>query len=579
MKNSKLAKNLALAATVAALTACAGTGMDTADRASSRAEKRVADADYEEIVVTGSRVRNDSAMATLTVEQAGAYRNMQAVGVMNNAPCCPMAPTEPVNRENYASYETNPVKVAATDPVSTFSIDVDTGAYSNMRRFLANGQLPPQDAVRVEELINYFSYDYPAPDTLDTPFNVITEVAQTPWNDDTLLLHIGLKGYEIPDHERPAANLVFLVDVSGSMRSPDKLPLLKDALQMLTRNLDARDSVAIAGYAGGAGTILEPTSGADKRRILDSLERLAAAGRTNGAAGIHLAYEMAQRNFVPGGINRVVIATDGDFNVGTVNFEALVDLVEEKRENGVSLTALGFGTGNYNDRLLEQIADAGNGNYAYIDNKREARKVLVEEMSSTLQTIARDVKIQIEFNPAVVAEYRLVGYENRMLRTEDFNNDKIDAGEIGAGHTVTALYEVTLSDSPAKLVDPLRYGVEARVSDHTSSELAYVKLRYKAPDGDTSKLIGSAITRDEMTRMHRDFRFAAAVAAFGQRLRGGDYLGEFGLDEIAELAAGSRGADRNGYRAEFVGLVEQAIALTDAHARLDDDGHVYHVAN
>ncbi|MDH3588839.1 MAG: VWA domain-containing protein [Gammaproteobacteria bacterium] len=587
MKNSSLARNIAVTAAVAALTACAGTGLD------ETARKVENDADIQQVVVTGNRVGNETENQEVVVsghpamkrQVAGEYRDQTALApaVANymalSAGCCPLAPTEPIDRENYASYDDNPVKLASEEPVSTFSIDVDTGAYSNVRRFLTAGNLPPQDAVRVEEMINYFSYNYATPETLDTPFDVTTELAQTPWNPDTMLLHVGLKGFEIPEHKRPPANLVFLVDVSGSMRSPDKLPLLKDALQLLTQHLDERDSVAIAGYAGGAGLILEPTSGADKRRILNSLEQLTAAGRTNGAAGIHLAYDMAQRGFIKDGINRLIIATDGDFNVGTVNFEALVNLIEEKREHGVALTALGFGTGNYNDKLLEQIADAGNGNYAYIDSRREARKVLVEEMSSTLQTIAKDVKIQIEFNPDVVAEYRLIGYENRLLRREDFNNDQIDAGEIGAGHTVTALYEVTPVGSPAQLNDPLRYARAGNDLARRTSELAFVRLRYKQPEADDSQLIERPVTWNMQTRMGRDFRFAAAVAAFGQQLRGGDYLNGYELEQIASLASGALGRDRQGYRMEFVELVETTITLSDKLAKTGGEGHPYHVAN
>lgn len=566
MKNSKLLRQWVLLTGVAVITACGGTAYEepgTLAETSSVEEigiDRQSKGDASPAVLHQA-IPNSAAMASFRASAAVEY-------------CCP-----PANRENYASFDDNPVKLASEHPVSTFSIDVDTGSYSNVRRFLTDGQLPPPDAVRVEELINYFSYDYSAPDTLDAPFNVVTELAPTPWNNDTLLLHIGLKGFEVADYERPPANLVFLVDVSGSMHSADKLFLLKDALAMLTQHLDERDSVAIVVYAGAAGVILEPTSGADERRIIDSLERLTAGGSTNGGAGIHLAYKLAQRGFIDGGINRVILATDGDFNVGTVNFASLVDLVEEKREGGVALTALGFGTGNYNDKLLEQIADAGNGNYAYIDSRREARKVLVDEMSSTLLTIAKDVKIQIEFNPVTVAEYRLIGYENRLLRREDFNNDKIDAGEIGAGHTVTALYEITPVDSPAQLNSPLRYGPRTLNEQMRASELALVRLRYKQPDADESQLIERIVDRDAVRQMSRGFRFAAAVSAFGQQLRGGVYLGDFELEQVAALAAGARGTDRQGYRAEFIELVEQTISLSDSLARTGEDGHPYHVAN
>ncbi len=583
-------RQLCLTIVVAAVTACAGIGPDSREderRAEYDAAGQQDNADgrpyaARPIAAPTKPVPHQAAEAQKTEtlnDPAGALTGVPGFSQRAVPACCARAPVEPVDRENYDHLDDNPVRLASEHPVSTFSIDVDTGSYSNVRRFLNHGQLPPADAVRVEELVNYFSYDYPAPRTQHRPFNVITELARTPWNADTLLLHVGLKGFEVPRERRPAANLVFLVDVSGSMQSQNKLPLLKDALSMLTRHLDERDTISIAGYAGGAGLILEPTSGGDKQRVLDALNNLSAAGRTNGAQGIHLAYQMAEASFVEGGINRVIIATDGDFNVGTVSFEALVGLIEEKRRNGVALTALGFGTGNYNDKLLEQLADAGNGNYAYIDNRREARKVLVEEMASTLQTIAKDVKVQIEFNPAVVAEYRLIGYENRMLRREDFNNDAIDAGEIGAGHTVTALYEITLHGSPAQLNDPLRYAGEASEQRGHGGELAFLRLRYKAPDGDTSELIERAITPDMQTKMDRDFRFAAAVAAFGQRLRGGDYLGGYGFESIAELADRGRGRDRHGYRAEFVDLVEQATTLTERMARQDVAGQAYRVAN
>ncbi len=474
------------------------------------------------------------------------------------------APSEPINRENYEQFETNPVRLVSEQPVSTFSIDVDTGSYSNMRRILNAGQLPPHDAVRVEELINYFSYQYPVPEATDTPFTVNTEISQTPWNPETLLFRIGLKGFEVAAAERPAANLIFLIDVSGSMQSPDKLPLLKNAFRLLTRQLDERDTVSMVVYAGATGIVLEPTQGNQRAKIMNALDQLSAGGRTNGAAGIRLAYSLAQDAFIEDGINRVVLATDGDFNVGTVDFDALVDLVSERRQGGISLTTLGFGTGNYNDHLMEQLADEGNGNYAYIDNLNEARKVLVEELTATLQTIAKDVKIQIEFNPATVAEYRLIGYENRMLRREDLNNDKIDAGEIGAGHTVTALYELSLVDGKGRLIEPLRYRAEQQQTAK-SNELAFVRLRYKAPNGDRSRLIEQSVKRNEIVTVDKasdDLRFAAAVAAFGQRLRGGDYLNDFDFADIRRLSAGSRSQDPHGYRGEFITLVELADSLS-----------------
>ncbi len=483
------------------------------------------------------------------------------------------APSEPLDRENYAHFDDNPLKRVIEHPVSTFSIDVDTGAYSNARRMLSAGRLPVQDAVRVEEFINYFAYDYAAPDDRSRPFNIITELGPNPWNAKTHLLHIVLKGYEVPKAQIPAANLVFLIDVSGSMRSDDKIGLLKTSLKMLTRELRPEDRISIVVYAGASGVVLEPVSGSEKGRIFAALDALSAGGRTNGAAGIQLAYAMAEQAFVDGGINRVLLATDGDFNVGTTSFEALKDLIEQKRKSGISLTTLGFGSGNYNDQLMEQLADAGNGNYAYIDTLNEARKVLVEQMSATLQTIAKDVKIQIEFNPDVIAEYRLVGYENRVLAREDFNNDKVDAGEIGAGHTVTAIYEIALASSSGQRVEPLRYQKQrGRDADH-SGELAFLRLRYKAPDGDTSRLIEHPIRSTEIKRdlanTSSNYRFAAAVAGFGQLLRGGTYLEQFGFDDVRMLANGARGSDPFGYRGEFVSLVNTAQTLSgEATAQL-----------
>jgi len=472
--------------------------------------------------------------------------------------------TAPLDRENYASIDENTVKRAAETPFSTFSIDVDTGAYANVRRFLNQGRLPPQDAVRVEELINYFDYDYPLPDSRTPPFQVSTELSTTPWNPDTQLLQIGIKGYDVPRAKLPPANLVFLVDVSGSMNSPDKLPLLKSSLTMLSKQMRPEDRVSLAVYAGAAGVVLEPTAGNATATIQSALNRLQAGGSTNGGAGIQLAYGLAEQAFIDDGINRVIIATDGDFNVGTVNFEALKDLVERQRDTGVALTTLGFGTGNYNDHLMEQLADAGNGNYAYIDTLNEARKVLVDELSSTLAIIAKDVKIQLEFNPAVVAEYRLIGYENRALNREDFNNDAVDAGEIGAGHTVTALYEIALVGSDGALMDPARYGDDAPVDAPHGDELGFLRLRYKAPDGEVSELIETPLLRDRAVALEDAsdrLRFAAAVAAFGQKLRGGRYTGSFGYDEVAELARTARGGDRFGYRGEFLSLVELAASL------------------
>jgi len=492
-------------------------------------------------------------------------------------------PSAPLDREQYAHLDQNGVKLVSSDPVSTFSIDVDTGSYANVRRMLNEGRLPPQDAVRIEELINYFSYDYQLPKSRRQPFRVTAEAAPAPWDAHKQLLQIGIKGFELDRSRMPASNLVFLVDVSGSMHSKDKLPLLKSALKMLCRQLSARDRISLVVYAGASGVVLEPTPGNQLARISAALDMLQAGGSTNGGDGIRLAYAMAEQAFIKGGINRVILATDGDFNVGTVNFEALVDLVEQKRQTGIQLTTLGFGTGNYNDKLMEQLADKGNGNYAYIDTINEARKVLVDEVGSTLMTIAKDVKIQIEFNPEVVAEYRLIGYENRMLNREDFNNDRVDAGEIGAGHTVTALYELTLKGEQG-LIDPLRYGSEVKRGRAKGSELAFLRLRYKQPDGDKSRLIEyplpAGMIKKSIRQASDNFRFAASVAAFGDLLRGGRYAGNLGYEDVLKLARAAKGDDRFGYRGEFLQMVRTAASLDtrslphSRHERSDGDGIV-----
>src|SRR5690606_29366466 len=384
--------------------------------------------------------------------------------------------------ENYAEREDNPVQRVSEQPVSTFSVDVDTGSYSNVRRMIRDGVRPHADAVRAEEFINYFDYGHRGPDSLDTPFRATTEIAPAPWDTRRHLLMIGIKGYDVPKAELPPANLVFLLDTSGSMNSRNKLPLLKQAFAELTRQLRAQDSVSIVVYAGSAGLVLPPTPGDRQEEILAALERLEAGGSTNGGDGIRLAYAMARRAFVEDGVNRVILATDGDFNVGTVDGGSLETMVADQRKSGIALTTLGFGHGNYNDHLAERLADAGDGNHAYIDTLQEARKVLVEEMSSTLLTIAQDVKIQIEFNPAVVSEYRLIGYENRMLAREDFANDRVDAGGIGAGHEVTALHEITLAGSGADQLPALRYAQATAPSNGSKSgELAHLRLRYKRP--------------------------------------------------------------------------------------------------
>ena len=474
------------------------------------------------------------------------------------------------NRENYLDIEENDVKLVSSEPLSTFSIDVDTASYSNVRRFLErSGALPPKDAVKLEEMVNYFSYNYPIPENLEQPFSVSTEVAPAPWNEKKYLLQIGLKGYEPDLSERPAANLVFLVDVSGSMQSQNKLPLLKKSLELLVNQMTEEDRIALVVYAGSAGLVLDSTSGTEKRKIIGAIERLEAGGSTHGSAGIKLAYEVAQDNMIQGGINRILIASDGDMNVGVTSVDALKELIEEKRKSGIALTTLGFGTGNYNDAIMEQLADVGNGNAAYIDSFKEAQKVLVNEMQSTLLTIAKDVKIQVEFNPEIVAEYRLLGYENRLLNKEDFRNDKVDAGEIGAGHTVTALYELTFRGSGAEQIPNLRYGSEpssSRLQAEGDTELAYVSLRYKEPQESKSKEIGQAVRlverKGEFSESSTNLKFAASVAGFAQLLRNSDYGEEFSYDQVLEIARTARGEDPNGYRSEFLSLVELAQSLS-----------------
>lgn len=474
-----------------------------------------------------------------------------------------MHPMQPESRERYAPITENPVKLVAEAPVSTFSIDVDTGSYSNVRRQLNAGMLPPADAVRVEELINYFPYDYGLPKD-QRPFAVHTELAPAPWNPERVLLRIGIKGQDLAKQSLPPANLVFLVDVSGSMYSPDKLPLLKSSLKLLVDQLRPQDRISLVTYASGTQVILKPTSGAEKATIKAAIDALQAGGSTAGASGIQLAYSTAEQNFIKGGINRILLATDGDFNVGISDPRQLKSLVEEKRKSGISLSTLGFGTGNYNEQLMEQIADVGDGAYSYIDNLMEGHKVLVNEMTSTLATIARDVKVQIEFNPALVQEYRQIGYENRQLQREDFNNDQVDAGDIGAGHTVTALYELTLVGAKGS-IDPLRYGKTAAVKHKQAGELGFLRLRYKQPEGSTSKLLEIPLQRSAIRPLAQtsgDFRFATAVAGYGQLLRGGKYTGSWSYTEARQLAAGGIGPDHYGYRGEFLRLIDLTQALS-----------------
>ncbi len=468
--------------------------------------------------------------------------------------------TRETGRDKFEAVEESPIKLVSEEPVSTFSVDVDTASYSFMRSALNRGVLPAKDSIRLEELINYFPYDYAPPETRETPFSANVAVMDTPWNEGTKLMRIGIKGYEITNAERPRSNLVFLMDTSGSMNSPDKLPLLIQSFEMLLSTLDENDTVSIVAYAGSAGVVLEPTKASEKDTIRQALQRMRAGGSTAGGEGIRRAYELAEANKIEDGVNRVILATDGDFNVGIRNTEELKGFIERKRDTGVFLSVLGFGRGNYNDALMQVLAQNGNGVAAYIDSVSEAQKVLVDEATSSLFPIAKDVKIQVDFNPNVVAEYRLIGYETRALKREDFNNDKVDAAEVGAGHSVTAIYEITPVGSGARLVEPSRYDTEARkdVDSDFSNEYAFVKIRYKDPDADKSKLITRPVTKSDEIDPDDDARFAAAVAAFGQMLKGGRYTGAYTFDDVIRLANGAKGLDPFNYRGEFVQLVRKA---------------------
>ncbi|RUU74530.1 VWA domain-containing protein [Mesorhizobium sp. M7A.F.Ca.MR.362.00.0.0] len=474
---------------------------------------------------------------------------------------------QPENHDRIEDFKTNPVHAALGDPVSTFSIDVDTASYSFVRGSLKQGTLPQADTVRVEEMINYFPYDWKGPESASTPFNSTVSIMPTPWNTHTRLMHVAIKGFDVKPTEQPKANLVFLIDVSGSMDEPDKLPLLKSAFRLLVSKLKADDTISIVTYAGDAGTVLEPTKASEKDKILSAIDNLTPGGSTAGEAGIKEAYRLAQKSFVKDGVNRVMLATDGDFNVGQSDDDDLKRLIEKERKTGVFLSVFGFGRGNLNDQMMQTIAQNGNGTAAYIDTLAEAEKVLVEDASSTLFTIAKDVKIQVEFNPNKVSEYRLIGYETRALNREDFNNDRVDAGDIGSGHSVTAIYEITPKGSGGEQIDPLRYG-QASVDNGgvaNAGEYANVKIRYKLPNEDVSKLITTPVTSaneiSSFDQASTDQRFSVAVAAFGQKLRDEDATAKFGYDKIMEIATAARGADPFGYRSEFLSLVRLASAL------------------
>ena len=463
--------------------------------------------------------------------------------------------------ERYQKQPENPVKAVAQEPVSTFSIDVDTGSYANVRRFLNNGRLPPKDAVRIEEIVNYFPYSYPLPQD-GRPFAVHTQPVDSPWQPEAKLVKIGIQAQDTAKKNLPPANLVFLVDVSGSMNSPDKLPLVKKTLRLLTQQLRPQDKVTIITYASGEKLVLPPTSGKDKDTILRAVNSLEAGGATSGERALRMAYDEAQKAFVKNGINRILLATDGDFNVGVADTETLKSMVAEKRKSGISLSTLGFGTDNYNEEMMEQIADAGDGNYSYIDSEKEAKKVLQHQLTSTLATVAQDVKIQVEFNPATVKEYRLVGYTNRTLRNEDFNNDKVDAGDIGSGHSVTALYEIIPQGKTGWLADS-RYQ-KAPAADGSKNEYAYVKVRYKLPGQSASKLIEQPVPARSipLAQADTDTRLALAAASYAQQLRGGEYNGKLDWNAIEKMAAATRARDPFGLIAEFRELVGIAKSLS-----------------
>jgi Ca-activated chloride channel family protein len=513
-------------------------------------------AQLSEVVVTGRPARN-----FFSQRKAASYKADQAYFTSDME-----LPYGQANTEDYQGLDENTFQEATQNPLSTFSIDVDAASYSNMRRFINSGQNPPKEAVRIEEMINYFNYDYKKPTGKD-PFSINTEVAPAPWNEKHQLVHIGLQGKVIPTDNLPASNLVFLLDVSGSMFAQNKLPLLKSGLKMLVDQLREEDKVSIVVYAGAAGCVLPPTSGKEKDEIIEALQNLQAGGSTAGGAGIELAYKIAKENFMKEGNNRIILATDGDFNVGASSNEAMENLIEKKRKEGVFLTVLGFGMGNYKDSKMEILADKGNGNYAYIDNILEAKKVLVNEFGGTLFAIAKDVKIQVEFNPANVTAYRLIGYENRKLNNEDFNNDKKDAGELGSGHTVTALYEIIPKgvDSYFKPVDDLKYQQKKSEEEKMTygDELLTVKFRYKAPDEEVSQLIVKTVenTITALDKTSDNFRWSAAVATYGMLLKDSDYIENGDYKLVTDLAKSAKGKDENGYRIEFIKLVESSSMM------------------
>ena len=565
--------SLALLATACATTLVVGCGTTNRSQfATSPAEESTDRAEETPTARPRAQLEVGRTKARIALQQQAS----QPAPVVTQAPGEPFTFPEPgapnpakptqtpeFNREEYNPIAENPFLAVAQEPLSTFSIDVDTASYANTRRFLNANQLPPADAVRLEELINYFNYDYPQASG-EHPFSMATELTTAPWNPDRELLLVGLQGERIETEALPPNNLVFLLDVSGSMNQPNKLPLLKAAIKLLAEQMDAEDRVSIVVYAGAAGMVLEPTPGNETSEILAAIDRLAAGGSTAGSAGIELAYQVAKENFSPEANNRVILATDGDFNVGPSSEGELIRLIEEKRKDGIFLTVLGLGTGNYQDAKMEQLANKGNGNYAYLDSLQEAKKALVTEMGGTLVAIAKDVKLQIEFNPAIVKGYRLLGYENRLLRAQDFNDDRKDAGELGAGHSIVALYELIPAESSEAIpgVDPLKYQQPAVVP---SEDLLTLKLRYKQPDGETSQLLQQAIRRDDIWQRDpsESLQFASAVAEFGLLLRDSEYKANANYEAVLTRANQARGDDPHGYRAEFLNLVEKAKTLSD----------------
>jgi len=504
------------------------------------------------------------AAPVILVESDRSYSKMSAAASIRAPSSMPSIGTSISNSENYAEIERNAVHATHEQAFATLSIDTDTGSYANVRRFLNNGSLPPTDAVRVEELINYFNYDFKnAKKQGNAPFLVTTEVVKSPWHATNRIVKIGIKAEDVlaAKQNQPAANLVFLVDVSGSMNSDDKLQLAKASLKMLTKQLRAQDTITLITYAGNTEVVLPATPGNQTPKILNAIDNLSANGSTNGEAAIKLAYQQAEENFKKQGINRILMLTDGDFNVGVSNVKDMLDIIRNNRDKGISLSTLGFGQGNYNDHMMEQVADNGNGNYSYIDSLSEAKKVLIDEMSSTFNTVAKDVKIQLEFNPAAVSEWRLIGYENRLLAKEDFNNDKVDAGELGAGKSVVALFEVTPTGAKG-LLEPSRYQNTTTVSGQNKNELGFLKIRYKSPDADTSKLLNFPIA-NKVTTASADTNLAMAVAGYGQLLTHSKYVNSLNYKQVAGLAKSglNSNVDKTGSRSEFIKLVELADGL------------------